>query len=257
MLWRLLTLVASVVMAVNGLSLLGREDCETVSFDGQGGRVFTAVCHPDSSGAIPASLAGLLLLAGGAGLFWLWRRQVRRHKALQIFAAAQAFGRMSQQLSDVPPNAAELLLMSHAPRDIESGGPLRSMVLDYLGESSTGGPSSIRAARQRLTSEQQREVEELATGMVEAVQVGGQLGDGLAHATFVATMQPLAGVDDQTQLPLHRAIASAASDAVAMMVNGGRFDIAHEVAAFAGKLYMNAAAWTESRWALRAERDVT
>lgn len=257
MLLRLVTLVASVVMAVNGLSLLGREDCETVSFDGQGGRVFRAVCYPDSSGAIPASLAGVLLLAGGVGLFWLWRRQVRRHKALQMFAAAQAFGRMSQRLSDVPPNAAELLLMGHAPRDIESGGPLRSMVLDYLGESSTGGPSSIRAARQRLTSEQQEEVEELAAGMVEAVQVGGQLGDGLAHATFVATMQPLAGVDDQTQLPLHRAIASAASDAVAVMVNGGRIDIALKVGAFAGKLYMNAAAWTESMRAIRAARDAT
>lgn len=257
MLWRLLTLVASAVMAVNGLSLFGRDDCRSVSFDSQGGRVFRAVCYPDSAGAIPASFAGLLLLVGGLGLFWLWRRQVRRHKALQLFAAAQTFGRMSQRVSDVPPNAPALFLMGHAPRGRELGGPLRSMVLDYLGESAIGGPSSIRAARKRLTPEQRAEVEEVAAGMVEAMQVGGELGNGLAHATFVTAMQPLAGVDDESQLPLHLAIAEAASDAVDRTVSAGRLDIAHEVAAFACNMYVNAADWTQSMRSIRAARDVT
>jgi hypothetical protein len=248
MVWRLLTLVSSVLMIVNGIGLFGREDCETISFDGQGGRAFTVDCYADSSGAIPASLAGVLLLAGGLGLFWLWRRQVRRYKALRMAAAWLTVQRTRTGLSvggsSTPP---EMMLMAHAPDDRTLGAPLMSMLMDYRGGSAGGGTAAVRAARQYLPSEVRAEVDELAGDLVLAVRGGGQIGAGLAHATFVVTMRDLAGVDDETELPIHEAIAAAASDAVEHLVNRGRLVEAQEVAALAGKLYFNASNWSEVR----------
>ena len=56
---KLIGVVIGAVIAFNGFLLLTANDCETVSFDGQGGRVAVAQCFPDSSGAIPSWLAGL------------------------------------------------------------------------------------------------------------------------------------------------------------------------------------------------------
>ncbi len=56
---KLVGLVIGGVIAFNGFSLLTANDCKTVSFDGQGGRVAVVQCFPDSSGAIPSWLAGL------------------------------------------------------------------------------------------------------------------------------------------------------------------------------------------------------
>jgi hypothetical protein len=56
---RLFVLAASIFAIVNGVGVLRAENCSSISFDGEaGGRVLTAVCFPDSTGAIPASLAG-------------------------------------------------------------------------------------------------------------------------------------------------------------------------------------------------------
>jgi hypothetical protein len=55
--------IFAVVLFVNGVSLLFTENCSSVSFDGQAGsRVLSVVCHPDSSGLVPAGLAAAVMI---------------------------------------------------------------------------------------------------------------------------------------------------------------------------------------------------
>ena len=73
---RLVGLDIGGVIAFNGFLLLTANDCETVSFDGQGGRVAVAQCFPDSSGAIPGWLAGLgMALVGAVIAIWSIKRR--------------------------------------------------------------------------------------------------------------------------------------------------------------------------------------
>lgn len=235
-------------MVGNGFSLIGRENCETVSFDAQGGRAFTLICYPDSTGAIPSSLASLLLLSGGAGLFWLWRRQVNRAKSPKSGNSPNARIGYPQGSDHPQTNPLETILLAYAPTENDLGKSLSLMLQDHIGKAQGLNQSSVRTARRPLSAELHNEVSEIADGMVLAAQAGGQLQEGLAHALFVSVMQPLANVDEDSQLPLHRALAIAASAAVYFTVMGGRPDVAHAVAALAGKLYLNAHAWTEDRW---------
>ena len=63
---RIVGLILGGVAAFNGIAILVASDCESVSFDGQGSRVAVAQCFADSSGALPAWLAGVgMLLIGG------------------------------------------------------------------------------------------------------------------------------------------------------------------------------------------------
>lgn len=58
-------LILGGVAAFNGFALLVAEDCETVSFDGQGSRVVIAQCFADSSGVLPGWLAGIGMILVG------------------------------------------------------------------------------------------------------------------------------------------------------------------------------------------------
>ncbi len=49
----------------NGLKVLTADNCESISFDGQGGRVAIAQCFADNSGALPAWLAGIGMILVG------------------------------------------------------------------------------------------------------------------------------------------------------------------------------------------------
>ena len=49
----------------NGLKVLTADKCESISFDGQGGRVAIAQCFADNSGALPAWLAGIGMILVG------------------------------------------------------------------------------------------------------------------------------------------------------------------------------------------------
>jgi hypothetical protein len=63
---KLVGLVLGAVAIFNGFAVLAAEDCQSVSFDGQGSRVAVAQCFADSSGALPAWMAGLgMVLIGG------------------------------------------------------------------------------------------------------------------------------------------------------------------------------------------------
>ena len=62
---KLIGLILGGVAALNGVALLAAEDCQTVSFDGQGSRVAIAQCFSDSSGALPGWLAGLGMVVVG------------------------------------------------------------------------------------------------------------------------------------------------------------------------------------------------
>ncbi len=49
----------------NGLKVLTADNCESISFDGQGGRVAIAQCFADNSGVLPAWLAGIGMILVG------------------------------------------------------------------------------------------------------------------------------------------------------------------------------------------------
>jgi hypothetical protein len=60
MILKILLLVSAFFAGATGIGILNSDNCATVSFDGEGGgRVVRAVCYADSSGALPAWLAGL------------------------------------------------------------------------------------------------------------------------------------------------------------------------------------------------------
>ena len=63
---KLIGLILGGVAAFNGVALLIAENCETVSFEGQGSRVAIAQCFADSSGALPNWLAGVGMILVGA-----------------------------------------------------------------------------------------------------------------------------------------------------------------------------------------------
>ena len=62
---KLIGLVLGGVAIFNGFAVLAADDCQTVSFDGQGSRVAIAQCFADSSGALPGWLAGLGMVVVG------------------------------------------------------------------------------------------------------------------------------------------------------------------------------------------------
>ncbi len=67
---RIVGLILGGLSAFNGIAILTASECESVSFDGQGSRVAVAQCFADSSGALPAWLAGFgMLLFGGFIVF--------------------------------------------------------------------------------------------------------------------------------------------------------------------------------------------
>jgi hypothetical protein len=72
---RVIGLILGGVAAFNGIAILTASECESVSFDGQGSRVAVAQCFADSSGALPAWLAGvgMVLLGVAIGAFVLKR----------------------------------------------------------------------------------------------------------------------------------------------------------------------------------------
>ena len=67
--------IVAVLFLINGISILGADDCSSVSFDGQGGsRAMSVVCYPDSTGALPASLAGVgMILIAIVGAVYVFR----------------------------------------------------------------------------------------------------------------------------------------------------------------------------------------
>jgi hypothetical protein len=67
---RVIGLILGGLAAFNGIAILTASECESVSFDGQGSRVAVAQCFADSSGALPAWVAGFgMLLLGGFIIF--------------------------------------------------------------------------------------------------------------------------------------------------------------------------------------------
>lgn len=74
---RLLFVVAGGFALLTGFRVLAEPDCNSVSFDGQGGRVATVVCSADDSGALPAGLAGIGLIVLGGGVIWFGLRRGR------------------------------------------------------------------------------------------------------------------------------------------------------------------------------------
>lgn len=242
MVWRLLMLVASAVMGVNGLRILSADDCETVSFDGQGGRVFTALCYPDSSGAIPAPLAGILLLAGAVALLWLWRRQGRRQRGAMTLPdrrRERGAGALAMEDAAVP---FATLLLQHASANPDLAEPLRAILTDYRGERAER-TAATHAVRRSIGHRQQNAVAASADSMVRAANAGGHLGGAMAYATFLSSVQPMTGLEDHALLPVHRAIAQATADAVVDLVARGRHGDARSVGEVGGKLFLNAEHW--------------
>lgn len=63
---KVIAIIFGSVSIFNGFAILGATDCKSVSFDGQGSRVAVAQCFADSSGVLPAWMAGIgMVLIGG------------------------------------------------------------------------------------------------------------------------------------------------------------------------------------------------
>lgn len=63
---KIIGIILGGVAIFNGFAILGSDNCQSVSFDGQGSRVAVAQCFADSSGVIPAWLAGIgMIIVGG------------------------------------------------------------------------------------------------------------------------------------------------------------------------------------------------
>lgn len=78
MFWRILALIGATTFFVTGSQVLLDPDCVTAGFSG--GRAVTITCYQDSTGDMPASVAGLLSLVIGLGIFTLafWN-QIRNY----------------------------------------------------------------------------------------------------------------------------------------------------------------------------------
>jgi len=69
---RIIGVILGLVAIVNGLGILVDDECNSVSFGGQGGgRVIVATCFSDSSGALPGAVAGLGMAALGAAVIYV------------------------------------------------------------------------------------------------------------------------------------------------------------------------------------------
>ena len=67
---KIISIILGSVTIFNGFAILGASNCQSVSFDGQGSRVAVAQCFADSSGVLPAWVAGLgMVLVGGFVIF--------------------------------------------------------------------------------------------------------------------------------------------------------------------------------------------
>lgn len=107
---RLIWIVSAGFAAVSGIQILSEPSCESVSFGRAGGRrVSAATCFSDSSGALPANLAGL-------GLILL---------ALIVLAVALRRPRLTSDLSGIrgstPPLRSESF--SQPPNGSQNVGP--------------------------------------------------------------------------------------------------------------------------------------
>lgn len=64
--------IVGLVAIVNGLGILFDDECNSVSFGGEGGgRVVVATCFGDDSGALPGTVAGLGIAVIGATVVYL------------------------------------------------------------------------------------------------------------------------------------------------------------------------------------------
>lgn len=67
---KIISMIFGSVAIFNGFAILGASNCQSVSFDGQGSRVAVAQCFADSSGVLPAWVAGMgMVLVGGSVIF--------------------------------------------------------------------------------------------------------------------------------------------------------------------------------------------
>lgn len=75
MMRRVIIVAAGGFATLTGVRVLTSPDCDTVSFDGQGGRVAVLVCSADDSGVLPGAAAGMgLIVLGGAAIWFALRR---------------------------------------------------------------------------------------------------------------------------------------------------------------------------------------
>lgn len=86
MFWKILALIGAITFFITGIQVLLDPDCVSAGFSG--GRAVTLTCYQDSTGDMPASVAGLLCIGAGIAIislaFW---NQIRnywlRRKLLQ------------------------------------------------------------------------------------------------------------------------------------------------------------------------------
>lgn len=245
MIFRLLPLVAAGLFAITGFNVLGTEGCESVSFDYRGARVFSVQCFSDSSGALPADLAGFGMIAAAAVLIWIWwsLRQRPTRGAGSGFSTGLPHRTPTGHLG-LSKLSPEALLLLGTPDDPQLRGVLLAMIQDYRDDPSH---PATQITRRPLSAEAEHETYGLGQSVIDAIRVGGPIGAGLAHATFTATVHDVFGVDIDEALPIHQAISHAVSDAAELMVQQNLIAEARTAVHLGRRLFANAADWDTHR----------
>lgn len=68
---KVISVIFGLISIFNGFAVLGASDCQSVSFDGQGSRVAAVQCFADSSGVLPAWMAGVGMVLIGVLIIFI------------------------------------------------------------------------------------------------------------------------------------------------------------------------------------------
>jgi hypothetical protein len=135
------------------------------------------------------------------------------------------------------------LLAAFTPKDSPQREIFANLLLDFTGGGIVSKQSAVNAIR-RVPERAESEVFlETASSLVEAAKVGGNIAEGLVHASFVVEMERLTNIPLADYGNAHRGLATAMSESVHQLVRAGRQDEALGVAYTACILFSNIKQW--------------
>lgn len=117
MIWRILALIGATTFLVTGMQVLLDPDCVTAGFSG--GRAVTVTCYQDSTGDLPADVAGLLSLGAGIGIITLafWN-QIRNYWLRRKLEQALIQGRFNDLSSVKNEEQPRILLKNEENNEV-------------------------------------------------------------------------------------------------------------------------------------------
>lgn len=75
---RILALAIGVFLIFNGILILSKDNCSSVSLDGSGNRVLGVICRPDDVGWVSDTIAGFGLIIIGLAIGFIFLGRSKR-----------------------------------------------------------------------------------------------------------------------------------------------------------------------------------